>query len=319
MPISTGVLIIVGILVVFGSVIAGYLLENGKLAVLLQPGELLIIGGGAVGIVLVSNPARNLRRLLGILMAARHQPQYSRAFYLNTLKLLYTVFAFSRRGGISVLENDVEQPHKSPLFTKFPEFLKDPVAVSFVCDSVRIALSAGLDPEEMERIMAADIDVQRRGSHEPIGTLITVADSLPGLGIVAAVLGVVVTMQALGGPAAQIGQKVAAALVGTFLGILLCYGVVGPISSHLDCLARARNEYFQVIRTAMLASMRGSSPLVAAETARRCIPLDLRPTFDQMEHELRRNTRIPQPGQAQVPGQPSATTADEADAAPQMA
>jgi chemotaxis protein MotA len=107
-------------------------------------------------------------------------------------------------------------------------------------------------------------------------------------------------MQALGGPASEIGHKVAAALVGTFLGILLCYGVVGPISSHLDCLARARNEYFQVIRSAMIASMRGSSPLVAAETARRCIPVDLRPTFDQMENELRRNTRIPQPGHIQA-------------------
>jgi chemotaxis protein MotA len=247
---------------------------------------------------MISNPERNLRRLLRLLRAAREQPRYSRGFYLSTLKLLYTLFAFSRRGGMTVLENDVEAPHKSQLFGNFPAFLKDPVAVAFVCDSVRIALSAGLDPEEMERIMAADIDVQRRGSHEPVASLVTVADSLPGLGIVAAVLGVVVTMQALGGPASEIGQKVAAALVGTFLGILLCYGVVGPVSNHLDCLARARNEYFQVIRTAMIASMRGSSPMVAAETARRCIPVDLRPGFDEMENELRRNTRIPQPGQA---------------------
>jgi chemotaxis protein MotA len=309
------VLIIIGILVVFASVIGGYLMENGQIAVLLQPGELLIIGGGAAGIVLVSNPSRNLRRLVNLLTTARHQPRYSRAFYLNTLKLLYTIFAFSRRGGISVLESDVEQPEKSALFKNFPDFLKDRVAVAFVCDSVRIALTAGLDPDEMERIMVSDIEVQRRGSQEPIGSLVTVADSLPGLGIVAAVLGVVVTMQALGGPAAEIGQKVAAALVGTFLGILLCYGVVGPISSHLECLARARNEYFHVIRTAMIASMRGSSPLVAAETARRCIPVDLRPTFDAMEHELRRNTRIPQQAAAPLPGQPQAEPAP----APQIA
>jgi chemotaxis protein MotA len=153
-----------------------------------------------------------------------------------------------------------------------------------------MAISAGLTGAELERLMTLDMDVQRSGRQQPLRVLTNVADSLPGLGIIAAVLGVVVTMQALGGPAGEIGQKVAAALVGTFLGILLCYGVIGPIANHLECLSKARSEYLQVLRVALTSFFHGASPIVAAEAARRTIPLDLRPTLDEMEKQLRRET-----------------------------
>jgi chemotaxis protein MotA len=170
--------------------------------------------------------------------------------------------------------------------------LSDAEATNFICDSFRMAISAGLSEQEVERLMAVDMEVQRSGRQQPLRVLISVADALPGLGIVAAVLGVVVTMQALGGPAQAIGHKVAAALVGTFFGILLCYGVVSPISSRLESMGKARMEYLQVLRVAITSFFRGASPLVAAESARRSIPLDLRPSLEEMETQLRRE-RIP--------------------------
>jgi chemotaxis protein MotA len=155
-----------------------------------------------------------------------------------------------------------------------------------------MAISAGLGEHEVERLMALDMEVQRSGRQQPLRVIMNLADSLPGLGIIAAVLGVVVTMQALGGPSQAIGQKVAAALVGTFFGILLCYGVVSPLSSRLESLGKARTEYLQVLRVAIASFFHGASPLVAAESGRRSIPLDLRPTLEDMETELR-HERIP--------------------------
>jgi chemotaxis protein MotA len=182
----------------------------------------------------------------------------------------------------------VEAPDESEIFLAHPSLLHDGEATSFICDTFRMALSAGLSGDEVERLMTVDLDVQRSGRQQPLRILVNVADSLPGLGIIAAVLGVVVTMQALGGPAQDIGQKVAAALVGTFLGILLCYGVIGPISNHLECLSKTRSEFLHVLRVALTWFFHGASPMVAAEAGRRTIPLDLRPSLDEMETQLRR-------------------------------
>ncbi len=285
-------LIIAGLVVVFGSVAAGYLLEQGNLLVLLQPAELIIIAGGATGIILISSPARNLG-ILGraVYSVGVHRP-YTRETYLDALKLLYVLFSLGRGSGKLDLESHVEAPYDSEVFQAHSSVLSDAEATSFICDSLRVAISAGLGEQEVERLMALDMDVQRSGRQQPLRVLISVADSLPGLGIVAAVLGVVETMQALGGPAQAIGQKVAAALVGTFFGILLCYGVVSPLSNRLESLGKARTEYLQVLRVAISSFFRGASPLVAAESARRSIPLDLRPTLEEMETQLRRE-RIP--------------------------
>jgi len=281
-------LILAGLVIIAGSVIAGYLLERGSLLVLMQPAELLIIAGGAAGIILVSSPARNLRVLWKAVTRLRSQWPYTQDSYLNVLKLLYVLFQVGRRAGPPALETHIESPSESEVFCDYPDILADTETTTFICDSIRIVISAGLTCDEIERMMLLDLDVQRSGRAQPLRTLGNVADSLPGLGIIAAVLGVVVTMQALGGPAADIGQKVAAALVGTFLGILLCYGFIGPIAHHLECLNKSRAEYLQVLRVSITAFFRGASPLVATEMGRRSIPLDLRPASELMEPELRR-------------------------------
>lgn len=293
-------LIIGGVVVVLASVAAGFLLENGQPLVLFQPAEFLIIVGGSIGILLAGNPRRNLSRLIDALKAMNGKHAYSPAVYQQALKVLYVMFSFGRRKGLGALASKLEKPENCDLLSQYPEFVEDGEALTFLCDSIRLAEVAGLEPEELDELMAVDLDVQRNVSQQLVHSLSRVADSLPGLGIVAAVLGVVVTMQSIEGPAAQIGHKVAAALVGTFLGILLCYGVVGPVASHLGAWNKSRAEYLHVLRAGVVAFQKGASPVVAAEYARRSIPSDLRPTFDAMEYELRRNTRIPENTEAEA-------------------
>lgn len=284
--------ILLGLVLLFASIAGGYVLEHGNLLVLVQPAELLIIGGSAVGSLLIANPPRTLRRMRTRFRDLQN-PQLTSSDVLQSLKLLYTLFAAGRRGGIGSIEAHVENPKQSEIFTGYPALSKDTELVAFICDSFRMAISAGVDPDELEQIMIHDIHAQRAERHQPVKALATIADSLPGLGIVAAVLGVVVTMQSLGGPAADVGQKVAAALVGTFLGILLCYGIFGPISARLDAINKSRLEQLEIVRAGIIAYLKGSSPLVAIEFARRSTPGDLRPSFDTLEQELRRNTKLP--------------------------
>ena len=283
-----------GLVLVLISVALGFLLEKGKPLVLFQPAEFLIIVGGSLGILVAGNPKRNLARLFQALKAMEQHGDYTRDLYEEALKVLYTVFSFSRRRGLGALASQLEKPEESELLALYPAFLADTEALAFLCDSIRVAEVAGLDPEELDGLLLIDLDVQRNVGQQLVASLNRVADSLPGLGIVAAVLGVVVTMQAIDGPAAEIGNKVAAALVGTFLGILLCYGFVGPVASNMGSRNKARAEYLNVLRAGVIAFQRGASPVVAAEYARRSIPMDLRPTIDEMEYELRRNTKIPE-------------------------
>ena len=294
-------LILLGLAVVFGSVIAGFMLEHGHPLVLMQPSEVLIVAGASVGIAVIANPRRNLKRLLQAAASVRRAHEYSSAYYLELLKVLYALFYVGRRGGPSALEKHVDDPAHSEAFSAYPLVLNDQPTLVFLCDSLRIATSAGINADEMRWLTALDAGVQGSQDRQPVRALATVADSLPGLGIVAAVLGVVVTMQSLGGAASEIGQKVAAALVGTFIGILLCYGVVGPLAGRLETMNRDRAECLEVLRTALVAYIRGASPLVAAEFARRTIPTDLRPSFDTMADELRRNVRLPQVQEAASP------------------
>ncbi len=278
---------LIGIVVVFGSILGGYLLEHGKIAVLLQPAELLIIGGAALGTIFIANPLPTIikifKGLLGIIKAS----PFTEAFYLETLKMLHDLFAQARKGGLVKLEADVEEPLKSPVFSKYPKFLKDHHALNFVCDTLRMAITGGISNTDLDQMMELDIEVHHHESMDPIHSLTTVADSLPGLGIVAAVLGVVITMGALGGPPEQIGEKVAAALVGTFLGILLCYGFVAPIAGNLGKQAEAESQYYNVLRIGMISFIKGSAPIMATEFARRTIPSQVRPSFKKMESTCR--------------------------------
>ena len=276
---------IVGILVVFGAVVGGYLLEHGNMQVLVQPAELLIIGGAAAGTTLIANPPMILKGILGGFGAVFGGSKFPKALYIDILKQLYLVMQKARKGGLTDLEGDVEDPAKSELFSKWDHHIRD-----FVCDTLRMAMTGGPTPLELDQMMELDMEVHHHYAQQPVAALNTVADSLPGLGIVAAVLGVVITMGALGGPPEEIGHKVAAALVGTFLGILLCYGLLGPIAAKMGKAAEEEGHFYHVVRVAVIAFLKGSSPLVGIEFARRAIPGHVRPSFQELEGACRGKT-----------------------------
>ena len=274
---------IVGIVLVFCAVIGGFLMEKGQIAVLIQPAELLIIAGAATGTLLVANPMHILKGIAAGLAGIMKGSRFGKQRYLNTLKMMYQFLNKVRKEGLLSVESDVEKPEESAIFKSFPDFLRDRESVSFLCDTLRTAITGGVEPFDMDQMMELDMDVHHHAAMQPIDALSTVADALPGLGIVAAVLGVVITMGALGGPPEQIGEKVAAALVGTFLGILLCYGVVGPLSANMRKSADDQNEYLHVLRVLLLSFLKGSPPMIAIEMGRRAIPAHARPSFDEME------------------------------------
>ncbi|MCX6628094.1 MAG: MotA/TolQ/ExbB proton channel family protein, partial [Candidatus Solibacter sp.] len=241
---------LIGIAAVFAAVLGGFLLEKGNPWVLLQPAELLIVGGAAAGIVMVANPPSVMRKMWHGCRAAFRPPRRTRRDLLRNMRMLFEMFSFIQRAGIVEFEKDVEDPAGSRIFSNHPDFLQDLPTRDFVCDSVRMLVVGMTTASDLDQLMELDIEVQRRGRQEPVDALHSVADALPGLGIVAAVLGVVVTMQSIGGPPEMVGQKVAAALVGTFLGILLCYGVVGPMAARLDKLGEADAQLLHVLRIA---------------------------------------------------------------------
>ncbi|MEO7142200.1 MAG: flagellar motor stator protein MotA [Bryobacteraceae bacterium] len=274
---------IIGIILVFGAVAGGYLMEHGHLMVLFQPAELLIIGGAAAGTVLIANPLATVVAIGKGILQVFAPSAYTKAFYLENLKMMSDLFVSARKGGMVKLESDVEEPEKSPVFSKYPAFLKNHHAVHFVCDSLRIAITGGAGAFELDQMMELDMEIHHNEVNKPVAALTTVADALPGLGIVAAVLGVVVTMGALGGPPEEIGHKVAAALVGTFLGILLCYGLLGPLAANLSKVHEQEAEYFRCLRVALISFVKGSAPILAVEFARRSVPGPVRPTFKELE------------------------------------
>jgi chemotaxis protein MotA len=279
--------VIIGIVVVIGAILGGYLMEHGNLKVLIQPAELIIIGGAAIGTLLIANPLHVLKGILGGVTGAFGGSKYGKAKYLETLKMLYELLGRARKEGLMVLEADSDNPDQSPVFSQYPKFLKDHHALAFVCDTIRMASSGAVEPLDVDQMMEVDMDTHHHDQSTPITSLSTVADSLPGLGIVAAVLGVVITMSALGGPPEELGRKVAAALVGTFLGILLCYGFIGPLAATMTKTAEEEHAYYHVLRIVLISFMKGAAPTVAVEFARRAIPGHVRPTFQEVEAHIK--------------------------------
>jgi chemotaxis protein MotA len=279
--------VIIGIVLVIAAVVGGYLMEHGNLMVLLQPAELLIIGGAAIGTVLIANPLHILKAIAGGVLGAFGGSKFGKEKYLETLKMMYELFSRARKEGLMALEKDSDEPDKSPVFSKYPKFLKDHHALAFVCDTIRMASGGGVEPFDVDQMMELDMDVHHHDTAQPIAALSTMADALPGLGIVAAVLGVVITMGALGGPPEEIGHKVAAALVGTFLGILLCYGFIGPIAGNMAKSSEEEHAYYHVLRVVMVSFMKGTPPTIAVEFARRAIPGHVRPTFQEVEKSIK--------------------------------
>ena len=262
-------------------------MEHGNLKVLIQPAELVIIGGAALGTLLIGNPLPVIMKIIKGLTGVLSGGKYGKPKYLSTLVMLNDLFAQGRKGGMTSLENHVEEPENSDLFKKHDFILKDHHALVFICDTLRMALSGTVSHHDLDAMVELDLDVHHKEASKPVSALSTVADALPGLGIVAAVLGVVITMGSLGGPPEEIGHKVAAALVGTFLGILLCYGFLSPLAANMTHSNEAESQYYHCLRTGMIAYVRGAAPILAVEFSRRSIPAEVRPSFKEMEDACR--------------------------------
>lgn len=280
-------LAIAGFLVVILSVLGGYLLEGGSFLVLMQWVEFIIIGGAAAGALLISAPPKLLKKILNRALLVFKKNGTTRETYLGLLKMMYELFVLSQKEGVLALESHIERPQESALFKKYPDFVRQHHLLAFFTDTVRLVLMGSVSPHEIEALMDTDIDTQQQQGSKPGMILQKIGDSLPGLGIVAAVLGIVITMQAIGGPAEEVGRKVAAALVGTFLGVLLSYGFVQPLATSLDLMHEEEARMLEVMKAALVAFSKGFNPMVAVEFGRRSIFEDSRPTFQQMEQGLK--------------------------------
>ncbi len=274
--------IFVGAIIVLGGVLGGFTLHGGKILALNQPSELLIIGGAALGSLLIATPLSVIKNIISQLKAALGGG-FVKKDYLDLLVMMYEIFNVARRDGLVGLENHIEHPHESEIFKRYPRFLKNHHAVNFFADTMRVIISGSVQPHDLEDLMDADIEVLHEEELRPSQALSSVADSLPGLGIVAAVLGVVITMAAIDGPPAEIGEKIAAALVGTFLGILGCYGFVGPVAASLNHRTHDMKQYLGCMKNALLSFHKGVAGVIAVEFARRSLYTEVRPGFIELE------------------------------------
>jgi chemotaxis protein MotA len=280
-------LAIVGILVVLLAVLGGYLIEGGSFLVLMQFAEFIIIGGAAAGALLISTPPKLLKKILNRVLLIFKKSKVEKETYLGILKMMYEFFQLSQKEGVLALESHIEHPEKSTIFSKYPDFVRQHHLLSFLTDTMRIIFMGSVSPYEIEALMDTDIETQQQEGTKPGMILQKIGDSMPGLGIVAAVLGIVITMQAINGPPEQVGHKVAAALVGTFLGILLSYGFIQPLATSLDLMHEEEGRMLEVIKAGLVAFSKGFNPMIAAEFGRRSIFDDSRPTFREMEQALR--------------------------------
>ncbi len=279
--------VIIGIVVVLGAVIGGYLMEEGNLSVLFQPSEVVIIFGAALGSFFIASPAKVVGLVFKNVLSVFVAKTQSKSKYLELLSLLYQLFSKIRKEGLVSIESDIENPQKSPIFQKHAGVLSNHHALSFICDNLKVIITANVPPHELDNLMEIEIDTHHHEAMIPSHSVAKIADALPGLGIVAAVLGVVLTMGKIDQPPMVLGHSIGAALVGTFLGVLMCYGFVGPMATNLEHQARENGTFFQVIRVALVAFVGGSAPQMAVEFGRRAIPEKEKPSFDELEKMVR--------------------------------
>ena len=279
---------IIGTVVVLGSVLGGYLAGGSSLLLLWHPFEVLVICGSALGAFLISNPLKVVKASFSGAIALFGKPRYGREEYIRLLKLVYDILVMARKDGVLAIERHIEDPAKSDIFKKYPSVLADHHMTEFITDCLRLISGGNLDPHELESLLEYELETHHKEAAEPAHAVQKVADSLPGFGIVAAVLGIVATMAAIDGASTtQIGERVGAALVGTFLGILVAYGFVGPIAAAMEHRAHEEGKGFEVVKMALVASVRGYPPPVAVEFARKLLFSDVRPNFKDLEQELR--------------------------------
>jgi chemotaxis protein MotA len=279
---------IIGSLVVVGCIVGGFMAEGGHILALWHPFEIVIIVGAAIGAFLISNPMKVVKGAVFGAISLPKGPRYKREDYVSLLQLLYDILVKMRKEGVMAIERDTEAPNESALFKKYPKVLADHHMVEFITDCLRLIVGGNLDPHELESLLEYELETHHKEAHEPAHAVQKVADAMPGFGIVAAVLGIVNTMSALdGADTATIGHKVGAALVGTFLGILVSYGFIGPIAAAMEHLAGEEAKAFEVVKMALVASVRGYAPPVAVEFARKLLFSEVRPTFSDLEAHLK--------------------------------
>ena len=282
-------LVIIGYIIVCASVFGGFALAGGHLAALFQPLELLMIGGAALGAFLVGNNNKAIKATIAALPSLFKGSRYTKDLYMELMSLLFEVLSKVRKEGLMSIEGDIDKPEESPLFSKYPAVLADHHIVEFMTDYLRMMVSGNMDAFQIENLMDNEIETHHHEGAVPAHVIAKVGDGLPAFGIVAAVMGVVHTMESVGIPPAELGMLIAHALVGTFLGILLAYGFVGPLASLLEQKLEESSKMFQCVKVTLLASLNGYAPALAVEFGRKVLFSTERPTFNELEDHIKKS------------------------------
>lgn len=280
-------IVIVGAVIVLGSVLGGFMIAGGHVGSLLHISEFIVIGGAALGAMVIMSPKKVLIDLMKMCVGSLKGSPYGRGAYEDLFKALYELFMLGRRNGMIALEEHVMNPKQSSIFTKYPGFLAQHHAVEFLCSGLRPIVDGKIKPDQLRLLLDTEIEAMEDEEHAPVQVLSKVADAMPGFGIVAAVLGIVITMGAIAGPIEEIGYKVAAALVGTFLGIFIAYGFLNPLAVNIEFTNRAAMAYLRCIATAVVGFANGMAPIMAVEVARRGLASDVKPPSDSLEAMLK--------------------------------
>jgi len=298
--------LVVGLVALFASLLIGYTMHGGKIAALMQINEFIIIGGAGLASVVIGYSPKAVIGMLKALIGLLKGNPYTKSANLELLQAMYQIFQLGRREGLIALEKHVENPEHSDILHNYPSFMNNHHAIEFFSDTMKVVIMGGVNMYDLSDLMDLDLETQHEESMKISGVFSNVGDAMPGFGIVAAVLGVVITMQAIGGPPEQIGEKVGAALVGTFIGVLLAYGVFGPISKATEAIAKSEGQYMNCIKNGVVAFARGDSPLICVEFARRNIEPERRPGFKEVEDACKGRTGKSSSGGGEVVELPKA-------------
>ncbi|GDY23906.1 flagellar motor protein MotA [Verrucomicrobiota bacterium] len=280
-------LVIIGALVVTGSVIGGFMMAGGHVGALWQVSEFVVILGAAMGALIIMAPKKVLMDMVKQVMGTLKGSPYNKVAYEELLQALYELFMLGRRNGMIALEEHVLKPEESSIFTKYPKFLSDHHAVEFLCGALRPVIDGKVKPDQLKALLEIEMDAAEEEHHAPVSVLTKTSDAMPGFGIVAAVLGIVVTMASIGGPVSEIGHHVAAALVGTFLGILVSYGYLSPLVVNIELTGAAHMAYTRCLASAVVGFANGMAPMMAVEVARRGLSSDVKPSAEALEEMLK--------------------------------
>lgn len=278
---------IIGLLVVIGTVFGGYLMAHGQLMALWQPAELVIIGGGALGAFIIANPGKVISQVFKGVPSLLGSSKYNKKMYMDLLTLMFKLFSKARKEGLMALESDIDEPKESDIFNQFPKIIANHHVMDFICDYLRLMVGGNMNAMELENLMDVELETHHHEVITPSSAMQTVADGLPGFGIVAAVMGVVITMGYISEPPEILGMHIAAALVGTFLGILLAYGFAAPMAKAMEFRAEEESKFFECAKVCIMSTLNGYTPQIAVEFGRKTIYSHLRPSFTELEEHIR--------------------------------